>query len=155
MNPIGWVWAHPDTGLVLEHEMSIKTEQWGRGKKNHRAGSQYETIIPTVTTVKIETHLSLQIQLLHLLLTVANSNKGTWLSLLLCAAFLLHVLELLFPATAQKIHTRRRAEKPKLQQKGQRHTWCLKGLLLNCTSKFTVPHKPFLVAVGLLCNFCV
>lgn len=62
---------------------------------------------------KTPTHLPLQIELLHLLLTVAYPNKGTRLSLLLCATLLLHILQLLLPATAHQIHTRWRAEKPK------------------------------------------
>lgn len=73
--------------------------------------------LANVTTAGKKTHLSLQIQLLHLLLTVANSNEGTWLGLLLRAAFLLHVVQLLLPAAAQQIHTGRRTKKPKRENR--------------------------------------
>lgn len=44
------------------------------------------------SVVKLPTHLPVQIELLHLLFTVAYPNEGTWLSLLLCATLLLHIL---------------------------------------------------------------
>lgn len=58
------------------------------------------------------THLPLQIELLHLLLAVADPDEGARLGLLLGATLPLHALQLLLPAGAQQIHARRGAEKP-------------------------------------------
>ena len=71
----------------------------------------------------MSTHLPLQIELLHLLLTAAYADECTWLGLLLCAALLLHTLQLLLPATAHQIHTWWRAEKPTFHKQKSEKTY--------------------------------
>lgn len=58
-------------------------------------------------------YLPLQVELLHFLLTVADSNEGAGLGLLLRAALSLHLFLLLLPATAHQVDTWRRAEEPR------------------------------------------
>lgn len=59
------------------------------------------------------TYLSFQVQLLHFLVTISYSNKCTWLRLLFRTTIAFHLFFFFLPSTAHKIHTRRRAKKPK------------------------------------------
>lgn len=57
-------------------------------------------------------YLPLQVELLHLLVTVPDADEGAWLRLLLRASISLHLVPLFLPAAAHKIHTWRRAKEP-------------------------------------------
>lgn len=97
------------------------------------------------------THLSLQVELLHLLLTVAYPNECTWLRLLLCAALLLHILHLFLPPAAHQVHRWWRAEKPNVKKMHTSFNTSVKMSLSHTDMLKTVSkvllYKPFFIAI--------